>query len=73
MSDVRRAHCVRTTKETDIDLTFTIDGSGKSMISTDIGFFDHMLEGFARHGCKDQGRPDRGLPPYDRRLWHCSG
>ncbi len=39
MSDVRRAHCVRTTKETDIDLTFTIDGSGKSMISTDIGFF----------------------------------
>ena len=53
MSDVRRAHCVRTTKETDIDLTFTIDGSGKSMISTDIGFFDHMLEGFARHGLFD--------------------
>ena len=53
MSDVRRAHCVRTTKETDIDLTFTIDGSGKSMISTDIGFFDHMLEGFARHGFFD--------------------
>ena len=55
MSDVRRAHCVRTTKETDIDLTFTIDGSGKSMISTDIGFFDHMLEGFARHGLFDLG------------------
>ena len=53
MSDLRRAHCVRTKKETDIDLTFTINGSGKSMISTDIGFFDHMLEGFARHGLFD--------------------
>ena len=49
----RKATVRRTTKETDIDLTFTIDGSGKSMISTDIGFFDHMLEGFARHGLFD--------------------
>ena len=48
MSDVRRAHCVRTTKETDIDLTFTIDGSGKSMISTDIGFFRPYVGGLCQ-------------------------
>lgn len=32
---------------------FTIDGSGQSSITTDIGFFDHMLDGFARHGLFD--------------------
>lgn len=40
----------RKTKETDINLTLQIDGEGKSNIQTGIGFFDHMLEGFARHG-----------------------
>ena len=40
----------RKTKETDINLTLEIDGEGKSNIQTGIGFFDHMLEGFARHG-----------------------
>lgn len=50
MTDKRVAHVTRRTKETDIDLTFAIDGTGTSQISTDIGFFDHMLEGFARHG-----------------------
>lgn len=40
----------RKTKETDINLTLQIDGEGKSNIHTGIGFFDHMLEGFARHG-----------------------
>lgn len=53
MSEVRSAHCKRKTKETDIDLMFTIDGSGQSSITTDIGFFDHMLDGFARHGLFD--------------------
>lgn len=53
MSELRSAHCKRKTKETDIDLMFTIDGSGQSSITTDIGFFDHMLDGFARHGLFD--------------------
>ncbi len=43
----------RKTKETDIAITFNIDGTGKSNISTGIGFFDHMLEGFAKHGFFD--------------------
>lgn len=53
MSEIRSVHCKRKTKETDIDLMFTIDGSGQSSITTDIGFFDHMLDGFARHGLFD--------------------
>ncbi len=53
MSEIRSAHCKRKTKETDIDLMFTIDGNGQSSITTDIGFFDHMLDGFARHGLFD--------------------
>ena len=43
----------RKTKETDIAVSFNIDGTGKSEISTGIGFFDHMLEGFAKHGFFD--------------------
>lgn len=49
----RKAEYVRKTRETDISLSINIDGSGKSDIETGIGFFNHMLEGFARHGFFD--------------------
>ena len=50
----------RKTKETDIALSLQLYGTGKSRIETGIGFFDHMLEGFAKHGffdltCKVEG------------------
>lgn len=49
----RKAACERKTKETDISLSLNIDGSGRTKIDTGIGFFDHMLDGFARHGLFD--------------------
>ena len=56
----REAFITRKTKETDIELSLNIDGTGKSEIDTGIGFLDHMLSGFAKHGffdlnCKVQG------------------
>ena len=49
----RRAEVTRKTKETDIKATILIDGNGEYNINTGIGFFDHMLSGFARHGFFD--------------------
>ena len=49
----RTANVTRTTKETDIVLSLAIDGTGRGEIKSGIGFFDHMLEGFAKHGLFD--------------------
>lgn len=45
----RKAHVNRKTNETDIKLFLNLDGFGQARIHTGIGFFDHMLDGFARH------------------------
>ena len=49
----RTAEITRATAETDIRLTLTLDGTGRADIHTGIGFFDHMLDGFSRHGLFD--------------------
>jgi len=46
----RTARVVRNTKETQIEISLDLDGTGVSDIATGIGFFDHMLDSFARHG-----------------------
>lgn len=50
---MRSANIHRQTKETDIRCQLKLEGSGQSKISTGIGFFDHMLESFARHARVD--------------------
>ncbi|MBR3518008.1 MAG: imidazoleglycerol-phosphate dehydratase HisB [Lachnospiraceae bacterium] len=50
---MREAQVVRQTKETDIKCKLVLDGTGASKIDTGIGFFDHMLSGFAKHGFMD--------------------
>lgn len=49
----RTAYIERITKETKIEIELNLDGSGKCEVNTGIGFFDHMLNSFARHGFFD--------------------
>ena len=56
----RTARIKRVTKETDIVLHLNLDGTGISHINTGIGFFDHMMEGFARHGFFDLDLKGKG-------------
>ena len=53
MEQRRIAEYTRKTQETDIYLSFDLDGRGDAKVDTGIGFFDHMLDGFARHGLFD--------------------
>ena len=53
MAEKRISQVQRKTNETDIIISLNLDGSGKQNISTGIGFFDHMLSGFTRHGFFD--------------------
>jgi imidazoleglycerol-phosphate dehydratase len=50
---VRRASASRATKETSIEVTLVVDGSGQVDVSTGLPFFDHMIEQLARHGSLD--------------------
>ena len=49
----RKAEIHRATKETDISMELNLDGAGKAQIGTGIGFFDHMMDAFTRHGMFD--------------------
>ncbi|MBQ6670090.1 MAG: imidazoleglycerol-phosphate dehydratase HisB [Firmicutes bacterium] len=57
---MRSAEIKRTTKETDISLKLELDGSGKSVIDSGVGFMDHMLTLFAKHGRFDLELSCRG-------------
>ena len=50
---MRKSSVERNTNETKIKIDLDIDGTGKADINTGIGFFDHMLEGFTKHGLFD--------------------
>lgn len=50
---MRSATVERNTKETKIKMSLNIDGTGSCQAKTGVGFFDHMLDGFARHGLFD--------------------
>jgi imidazoleglycerol-phosphate dehydratase len=60
MSTTRTGSISRTTKETDIQVTLTLEGSGVSEIATGIPFFDHMLTSFTRYGFFDLDLHARG-------------
>ena len=62
----RTATVTRNTRETQITLTIDLDGTGRADLHTGIGFFDHMLDGFARHGLFDVSVTCRGD-------LHCAG
>lgn len=50
---MREVSVQRITSETKIELQLNLDGSGKAEIDTGVGFFDHMMNAFTRHGCFD--------------------
>src|SRR5438034_10182887 len=56
----RTAEVVRETKETQIRVFVDLDGAGKTEVSTGVGFFDHMLDSFGRHGGIDIKVETRG-------------
>lgn len=56
----RKTSCTRKTDETDISLVFDLDGSGVASVDTGIGFFDHMLKSFAKHGFFDMSLAVKG-------------
>jgi imidazoleglycerol-phosphate dehydratase len=56
----RTAEVLRETKETTIRVTVDVDGAGASTVSTGVGFFDHMLDAFARHAGFDMTVETRG-------------
>jgi imidazoleglycerol-phosphate dehydratase len=60
MSGTRTGSISRTTRETDIQVTLTLEGSGVSEIATGIPFFDHMLTSFTRYGFFDLDLHARG-------------
>src|ERR1700753_2580694 len=62
---MRTATIKRKTKETDIEVTVNLDGSGTATISTGIGFFDHMLDLLARHARIDMAVKAVGELPID--------
>ena len=51
--ETRTATVTRQTAETEIEIELTIDGDGETDVSTGVGFFDHMLDSFGRHGLFD--------------------
>ena len=61
----RTATVTRNTRETQITLTIDLDGTGRADLHTGIGFFDHMLDGFARHGLFDVSVTCRGALDVD--------
>lgn len=61
----RIAEIERNTKETQIRLCLNLDGTGVFQLHTGIGFFDHMLEGFSRHGLFDLSGSITGDLPVD--------
>ena len=60
MENKRQAEITRKTRETSINLLINLDGSGQSSINTGIGFLDHMLELFAKHGFFDLTVEEKG-------------
>ena len=62
---MRTANIKRDTRETRIQLALNLDGTGRSGVSTGVGFLDHMLELFARHGDFDLDLTCRGDTQVD--------